>query len=69
MLKAHKRIKELAEYDSLTGIFNRGHFTHIADTTLEYCKSASQNLSLIMFDLDQFKDVNDNYGHACGDWY
>ncbi|MGV2872948.1 GGDEF domain-containing protein [Colwellia sp. E150_009] len=68
LLKAHKRIKELAEYDSLTGIFNRGHFTHIADTTLEYCKSASQNLSLIMFDLDQFKDVNDNYGHACGDW-
>lgn len=68
LLKAHKRIKELAEYDSLTGIFNRGHFTNIADTTLEYCKNADQNVSLIMFDLDQFKNVNDNFGHACGDW-
>lgn len=68
LLKAHKRIKQLAEYDALTGIFNRGHFTHIADTTLAYCKDADQNLSLIMFDLDEFKNVNDSYGHACGDW-
>jgi diguanylate cyclase (GGDEF)-like protein len=68
LLKAHKRIKQLAEYDALTGIFNRGHFTHIADSTLAYCKDADQNLSLIMFDLDEFKNVNDTYGHACGDW-
>ena len=68
LLRAHKRIKQLAEYDALTGIFNRGHFTQVANNALRYCESAEQELSLIMFDLDYFKNVNDKYGHACGDW-
>ena len=68
LLKAHKRIKELAEYDALTGIFNRGHFTHVANNAIRYCQSADQALSMIMFDLDQFKKINDSYGHASGDW-
>ena len=68
LLKAHKRIKELAEHDALTGIFNRGHFTHIANNALKYCQSTGQELSIIMFDLDHFKKINDSYGHACGDW-
>jgi len=68
LLRAHKRIKELAEYDALTDIFNRGHFTQVANNALKFCKSANQELSLIMFDLDHFKNINDTYGHACGDW-
>ena len=68
MLKNHKRVKELAEYDALTGIYNRGYFTHIANSALKYGKSAEQDLSLIMLDLDHFKKVNDSFGHACGDW-
>ncbi|NQZ28436.1 MAG: GGDEF domain-containing protein [Colwellia sp.] len=66
--RTHKRVKELAEYDALTGIFNRGHFTQVTNSALKYCKNAQQELSLIMFDLDHFKKVNDCYGHACGDW-
>ena len=66
--KSHKRVKQLAEYDTLTGIFSRGHFTQITTSALSYCKNAEQPLSLIMFDLDFFKKVNDSYGHACGDW-
>ena len=61
-------IKALAEYDDLTGIYNRRHFTHIANSALTYCENAQQELSLIMFDLDYFKSVNDKFGHACGDW-
>ncbi|WP_170309621.1 tetratricopeptide repeat-containing diguanylate cyclase [Litorilituus lipolyticus] len=68
LYKAHKRIKELAEFDSLTGIFNRGHFTQVATSALNYCESAKQELSVIIFDLDHFKSVNDTYGHATGDW-
>lgn len=68
LLRAHKRIKQLAEYDALTGILNRGHFTQVANNALRYCESAEQELSIIMFDLDNFKNINDSYGHACGDW-
>ncbi|PKH88856.1 GGDEF domain-containing protein [Colwellia sp. Bg11-28] len=68
LLKAHKRVRELAEYDPLTGIYNRGHFTHVTNSALKYCKNAQQDLSVIMFDLDHFKKVNDSFGHACGDW-
>lgn len=68
LLKAHKRIKQLAEYDDLTGIFNRRHFSQVARNALRYCQSAKQELSVIMFDLDHFKKINDTYGHACGDW-
>ena len=66
--KAHIRIKELAEFDALTGAHNRGYFTHIATSALNYCKSAAQDISVIIFDLDHFKSVNDTYGHATGDW-
>ena len=66
--KSHKRVKELAEYDALTGIYNRGHFTQVTNSALKHCKNAQQELSLIMFDLDHFKKVNDSFGHACGDW-
>ncbi len=66
--RAHKRVRQLAEYDPLTGIFNRGHFTQVTNSALKYCKNAEQDLSLIMFDLDHFKKVNDTFGHACGDW-
>ena len=68
LLIAHKRIKQLAEYDALTGVYNRGHFTQVANNAIKYCQSARQELSLIVFDLDNFKKVNDTYGHACGDW-
>ncbi|PKI17352.1 GGDEF domain-containing protein [Colwellia sp. 12G3] len=66
--KAHKRVKELAEYDALTGIYNRGHFAQVTNSALKYCKNAEQELSVIMFDLDHFKKVSDSFGHACGDW-
>ncbi|KGJ89697.1 GGDEF domain-containing protein [Colwellia psychrerythraea] len=68
LLQSHRQVKELAEYDALTGIYNRGHFTQVTKSALKYCKNAQQDLSVIMFDLDHFKLVNDNYGHACGDW-
>lgn len=66
--RENKRVKELAEYDPLTGIFNRGHFSQVAPSVLKYCQNTQQDLCLIIFDLDHFKRVNDSFGHACGDW-
>jgi len=63
-----RRLKELAEFDVLTGIFNRGHFSHVAQSALTYCQNTGQELSIIIFDLDFFKLINDKHGHACGDW-
>ncbi len=66
--RIHKRIKILSESDELTGIYNRRHFNYVAVSAIRYCKTAQQDLSMIMFDLDHFKQVNDNHGHLCGDW-
>ncbi|PKI17369.1 GGDEF domain-containing protein [Colwellia sp. 12G3] len=66
--RVHKRVKILSQSDELTGIYNRRHFNYVAVSAIRYCKTAQQDLSVIMFDLDHFKKINDNHGHICGDW-
>ena len=56
--------KNAAEIDSLTGIYNR--YSGVKKIR-EYMHENSQGCSLIMFDLDNFKRINDEYGHLCGD--
>ncbi|MCK8044647.1 diguanylate cyclase [Shewanella sp. 1CM18E] len=63
-----KRLKLLAEYDALTKVHNRGHFTQQALNAIDYCSKNQQAASCILFDLDKFKSINDTYGHATGDW-
>lgn len=60
-------LKELASLDSLTGIFNRRAFYDRAKEIIDYAKVGDLEISLLMFDLDKFKDLNDAYGHAVGD--
>lgn len=60
-------LKLLATRDSLTGAINRGHFMELARREILRAKRYKRKLSLIMMDLDYFKNVNDTYGHQAGD--
>lgn len=53
--------------DPLTGIYNRKYFEHILEEEFENANLNRWPLSLAFIDLDNFKDVNDNYGHLAGD--
>jgi diguanylate cyclase (GGDEF)-like protein len=62
-----REIQEHGVYDGLTGCFNRTHAMKVLDSELQRARRAQTPLSLLMFDLDHFKSINDRYGHLCGD--
>ncbi|MEW6587501.1 MAG: sensor domain-containing diguanylate cyclase, partial [Nitrospirota bacterium] len=64
---AHEELKKLATTDKLTGAYNRTKFDEIIDIETERAKRYGSPLALIVFDIDHFKVVNDNYGHSAGD--
>lgn len=61
------KVQELAIRDSLTGLYNRRHFFELAETEFSRSRRYGTPLSLIMLDIDGFKQVNDLYGHGLGD--
>ena len=60
-------LRRLATTDPLTGTFNRRHLHTMLDLEVERARRHGRPLALIMFDLDHFKRVNDNFGHEQGD--
>ena len=60
-------VQELALTDSLTRIFNRRRFFDLAEQEFDRSRRYDRPFSLIMFDIDHFKKVNDTYGHSVGD--
>jgi diguanylate cyclase (GGDEF)-like protein/PAS domain S-box-containing protein len=65
--RMEKKLKRLATTDKLTGSYNRRKFKEIIGIEIERVKRYNQPLSIIMFDIDHFKKVNDKYGHVAGD--
>lgn len=62
-----EQLRVLAERDTLTGIFNRRRFQHDIEHALQQAQQQQHPLAILLFDLNRFKQVNDNYGHAAGD--
>ena len=63
-----KRIEELSITDELTGLFNRRHFNDILQREINRAKRDEHAFALMIFDVDFFKQYNDNYGHQMGDY-
>jgi two-component system, cell cycle response regulator len=64
---ALRRVYESSVLDALTGAYNRKHFDERLAAEVAYAKRHTAPLSLLIFDLDHFKRVNDTYGHLGGD--
>lgn len=62
-----RNIEKMALTDKLTGACNRHAFDLLLDQAVKDAQRYSQPLAMILFDLDNFKQVNDNYGHLAGD--
>jgi len=63
----HKVYKRKAFKDELTGIYNRAFFNESLQKEFAHYKRTGASLSLIIFDIDHFKNFNDTYGHQVGD--
>ncbi len=62
-----EELRILASTDPMTKLYNRRYFTKISDHIFDLTKREKQNLSIVMLDIDKFKNVNDTYGHKVGD--
>lgn len=64
---ANGRLEHLASTDPLTGILNRRSFMDALEREHRRCIRHKEELALVLFDLDHFKEINDTYGHPAGD--
>ena len=66
--RTHGSLRTLAETDGLTGLANRRHFRASSEAALAQCAQRQRPVSVLLFDLDHFKQINDQCGHSSGDW-
>ncbi len=67
LMSTLKEYQELASKDTLTGVYNHGRIETELNNAIENKKEIEQSLSIMMIDIDYFKNVNDIFGHAIGD--
>jgi diguanylate cyclase (GGDEF)-like protein len=62
------KLKTLAIRDPLTGAYNRNFFNEAIANEIKRTKRYGENFSIVVLDIDNFKHINDAYGHLIGDW-
>jgi diguanylate cyclase (GGDEF)-like protein len=62
-----KQLFEQSHYDGLTGLYNQAYMQVLLDREIERSQRHGRLFSVLMFDLDHFKNINDTYGHQAGD--
>jgi diguanylate cyclase (GGDEF)-like protein len=65
--EARQRVEFLAHHDPMTGLLNRGTFTDRLEAALKLAESPGRPMAVAFFDVDDFKAINDSYGHEAGD--
>lgn len=67
LLETQIKLQEQAHKDPLTNLYNRRHFGEIIGSLFSMSKRGNNPLSILIIDIDNFKSINDNYGHQIGD--
>lgn len=65
--RANDQLAKLSMIDKLTGLFNRGTWENLLDAEFSRHRRYGGNSTLVMFDIDHFKAINDSFGHLVGD--
>jgi len=67
LVREKEEIRTIADHDALTNIYNRVKFNSMFSQIIETSQRHNEDFSIILFDIDHFKSVNDTYGHNVGD--
>jgi two-component system, cell cycle response regulator len=67
LMRVQEALREQATHDALTGVWNRASILDIAEREIIRAKRELRPIGVVMLDLDNFKHVNDEYGHQAGD--
>lgn len=63
----YSKMHDMAVKDALTGIYNRQYFNSMYNEFMQQCLKQKRTLTIVLFDIDKFKNINDTYGHVFGD--